>query len=349
MTTRTDDTYLWLDRYAARLGFERLSARLPWDVPPSYLYGVLLILVIDPVLNAWAHASGYRSVFLDNPYFVLQPLALVASIYASRSLVQSYDDVMTEMAVEERTDSPERLTEIVPDWLPWAVFAVGAGYLYVSTFATGLDAIYRTDGPVGVFAGLVINPLVWVPIAAQFLSVYLSLELLAPYRLVTSDVGIHFYDPEGLGGLRPIGELLKQAYYFMMLGLICYALILYHPLAEVQGLERSPLTDVTFTAIWVVTIATVAFAVFTLHRFMHREKRAELQALEAELRSYVDNPWDVKHRTVPDGDADRVAELQRRMEIVSGTNEYPATFSIWSQLLLAVVLPKGVQLFLSGL
>jgi hypothetical protein len=36
---------------------------------------------------------------------------------------------------------------------------------------------------------------------------------------------------------------------------------------------------VIFTAVWVGTVATVTFAVFTLHRFMHREKRREIQRL----------------------------------------------------------------------
>lgn len=43
-----------------------------------------------------------------------------------------------------------------------------------------------------------------------------------------------------------------------------------------------------------------------------------------------------------------VKELEQRTEAVSVTREYPATFSIWTQLLISIVLPKIVQLFLAA-
>jgi hypothetical protein len=39
-----------------------------------------------------------------------------------------------------------------------------------------------------------------------------------------------------------------------------------------------------------LTVATIDFAVFILYRFMHREKREEIQRLEDEPRSYMMNP-----------------------------------------------------------
>lgn len=346
---RSPEHKIWLDRYAETLGFGWLSGKLPGDVPPSYLYAIILILLIDPLLSLWSYVGGYRVVYLDNPYFVLQPLALVTAVYASRSLMASYDAVMDEMDIERRASDDERedILDIVPGWLPWSLFVLGVSIEYMVVASIGLSKIYQTGGPAGLIAWLLVNPLVWVPIAIQFFSVYISIEFLAPWRLVNSGVGIHFMDPEGLGGLRPIGELIKQAYYYMMAGLVAYALILYHPLVEISGPGPTSFTNVTFTTIWLVSIGTVAFAVFTLHRFMHREKREELDNLRQQVRDYVENPYDVADYTVPDDREEEVAELRRRMELVSSTSEYPATFSIWSQLLLAVVIPKAVQLLLS--
>lgn len=338
---------MWLDRYTSKLGFGWLSNQLPGEVPPSYLYGIMLILLIDPVANAWAYFGGYRSIYFDNPYFILQPIGLVASIYVSRSLLQTYDEVMDWMNVEDRADEPDSLTQIVPDWLPWLILLAGAGFFYSNAFIIGLNNIYRTDGLVGIIAALIINPLVWGPIGAQFISVYLSIELLAPYRLMKSEVGIHFFDPERLGGLRPISELVKQTCYYMMLGLILYALIIYHPFFETQGTQTG-VADVVFTGIWLVIIAIILFAILTLHYFMLKEKKEKLCELDRETRDLVENPCDIKQRAVPNDVAKRVEEIEDKMEVVSSTKEYPATFSTWLRLLLGVLSPKGLQLLLAS-
>jgi hypothetical protein len=94
-------------------------------------------------------------------------------------------------------------------------------------------------------------------------------------------------------------------------------------------------------------VATVAFAVLILHQFMREEKRRELHRLDQLFREAVDNPWDIKRYDVDDKKEAFVEELQQRTETVSATREYPATFSIWSQLLISIVLPKAVQLVLA--
>lgn len=98
----------------------------------------------------------------------------------------------------------------------------------------------------------------------------------------------------------------------------------------------------------VLLVATVAFAVFVLHQFMREEKRRELHRLDEMLRDIIDNPWDIKHYDVDDEEEPLVDELTQRAQTVSATREYPATFSIWSQLLISIILPKGVQLLLAA-
>ncbi|ERH14112.1 MAG: hypothetical protein J07HB67_00074, partial [halophilic archaeon J07HB67] len=254
--SQSQEEDIWLDWYASKFGFGWLSDHLPGEIPPSYLYGIVLTLVIDPVTSVWTYFNGYRTVYLDNPYFLLQPVGLVVSIYASRSLLRAYDDVMESMNVEGRADEPTSLTEIVPNWLPWLILLAGVSFFWINAHRIGFGRIYDDSGAVGIVAALVINPLVWGPIGAQFISVYLSIELRAPYQLVNSEVGIHFFDPERLGGLRPLGELIKQTYYYMVIGLILYVLIIYHPLLETQGPPPTTVANVTFTGIWLVTVAT---------------------------------------------------------------------------------------------
>jgi hypothetical protein len=60
--------------------------------------------------------------------------------------------------------------------------------------------------------------------------------------------------------------------------------------AVAAGLQlvRAALDFAAFSTTGIV--ATIGFAVFMLHRFMHREKREEIQRLEDELRPYMLNP-----------------------------------------------------------
>ncbi|ERH10877.1 MAG: hypothetical protein J07HX64_02656 [halophilic archaeon J07HX64] len=185
-------------------------------------------------------------------------------------------------------------------------------------------------------------------LVAQFVAVYLAIEFIAPWRLYKSDIGIDFLDPEGLGGLRPIGELVKHAYYYMASGLVAFALVVYGPIVSAASYGPTATTSIVFTAIWLGTVVTVAFAVLILHLFMRQEKRLELHRLNERLRKTIDNPWDIETYDVDEDKEAQVNELQQRIDMVSSTQEYPATFSIWSQLLLSIVLPKAFQLLLAA-
>jgi hypothetical protein len=334
---------LWLDRYAGYFGFDWLADRLPGSPPPSYVYAVTAVLGWVVVANGVRLYIGTPLLYEINPYFALQPFVLLFAVYGARTLDQSYSRVMDEMRIRDRAADPARLVDIVPSRLPWLLFGVAASVQLVRTVAD-----FGVFKPVGLVANGLIFPFVYVPIIVQFCAIYLAIQVLAPWRLIQSDVGIHFLDPHGVGGMRPLGELIKTAYYFIAVGLVVYALITYAPILASPEWGVSVAAGTIFTSAWIATILTVAFAVFMLHRFMHREKREELQRLEDELRSYVENPWDVTAYSVPDEHRDRVDDIRDRMAQVSATREYPATFNIWSQLLLTIAIPKAIQLVLAN-
>lgn len=343
------DRDLWLDRLARHVGFGRLSRRLPGDIPPSYLFAVILVGSIVPTINAYAYLAGDPVVYIQNPLFVLQPLAIVGGVFGARALRRRYHRVAQEMNLEERAADPEPLLDVVPTWLPWVLFVAALLQIAARVWALGgFGAIYREGGLTMVVGWGILNPL-WSVLAVQFVAVYVGVEIVAPWRLYRSDVGVDFLDPEGLGGLRPIGELVKHAYYYMVAGLIAFALVVYGPVVSAASWGPTATTSVVFTAVWLGTVATVAFAVFVLHQFMREEKRRELHRLDRLFRETVNNPWDIKRYDVDDEKRDSVEKLQQRIETVSATREYPATFSIWSQLLISIVLPKAVQLGLTAI
>jgi hypothetical protein len=330
----------WLDGFASRLGFGRLATHFPGAPSPSIVYALLAVSVPNIITTVYHRINGIPMVYADNPYFALQPVLLVAAVYAARALHREYDLVMKEMRISERANKPDRLLTPTPKWLPWGLF--GIAVLIQFTVPKGITDWDLMDYLFQYF----VFPFVYTPIVVQFFTVYVSIEFIAPWRLSNSDVGIHFLDPQGVGGLRPLGELVKKAYYYVMVGLIGYAFLTYAPFIDSW---TTPLgANILFTAIWVATVVTVAFAVLVLHRFMHRQKRAEIRRLEAELRDLIENPWDVKAYEIPPDKEQEVTDLRDRITRVSDTREYPATFSIWSQLLLSIALPKALQLFLAG-
>lgn len=330
----------WLDAFARKLGFGWLASRLPWNLSPTVVYALVAVSVPNIVATIYHKLLGMPMVYAENPYFALQPILLVVAVLGARSLHREYDSVMEEMRIEERARHPSRLTDPIPPWLPWGLFAVAVVIQFTAPKGIAewdlMDYLFQY----GVF------PFVYTPIVVQFFTVYISIEFIAPLRLSNSGVGIDFLDPQGVGGLRPLGELVKRAYYYVGIGLIGYAFITYGPFLDSWTTPAA--ANVLFTVIWILTVATVAFAVIILHRFMYREKRAEIQKLEDELQTYVENRWDIHSYDFPEEERDAVEELRNRITRVSDTSEYPATFSIWSQLLLSIVLPKVFQLFLAG-
>lgn len=340
-TSNSTDTTLWLDQFVSYLGFGRLAAWLTPSLPPSYLYAIVTV-VGWTVISAGADLFVFQTapIYARNPYFVLQPFILIVGVHGAHSLHRSSRRAIDEMRLQERSSDPDQFVNLVPQWLPWALFAVTAGLQLVRTYADFAD--FTT---VGIVANGFIFPFVYGPILVQFLLVYVTIEFVLPWRLYGSDVGIHFLDPHGVGGLRPLGELVKKAYYYVVAGLVVYALITYAP--GVANWEISAAAGAIFTGAWLTTVATVAFAVLVLHRFLHREKREELRTLEAELHTHIENPWSVREYTVDETSAEEVEDIRQRIDDVSSTREYPATFSIWTQLLLSVVVPKALQLFLA--
>lgn len=333
---------IWLDSLVRPFGFGWLSTRLPGEAPPSLLYAWITVIVTNATTLLYNLFTGGEIIYTTNPYYALEIIMLPAAVLAAHSLHREYDRAMEEMDIADRATDPTPLLEIVPQWLPWGLFTVAVALQFV------FPGPVSTYGVTALFDNFVVLPFVYTPIVVQFFTTYFAIEILAPVRLWRSDIGIEFLDPEGVGGLRPIGELIKRSYYYIAIGLIGYALIIYAPLID-WGWKVSNNANFLFTTIWMISIGGVAFGVFVLHRFLHREKREEVRVLKQRLRSQIENPYDVKSYEVPDTKQASVEDLRERITRVNETSEYPATFSIWSQLLLTVALPKAVQYGLAGL
>jgi type III secretory pathway component EscU len=255
--------------------------------------------------------------------------------------------------VESRTSDPERFDSLVPWKLQlglYAVFFLNAVQQYV--FSQGIDHVLQVGGFPELFAVLVILPLGYGVIISEFLSTYAGILLFFPRKIRKTDFKINFLDPEGLGGLRPVGELMKSAYYFLMVGLIAAAVMLYAP-SIIDSLSGSqygavgPVQEVLFTAAWILAIGLMGYGLAQIHWFMKRTKRKELTRLDKKAREIVDKPFEMKEFEI--SDREKYDEIRMRMDYINSTREYPTTFTMWVQLSIGVILPKAVQLLLSSL
>ena len=138
-----------------------------------------------------------------------------------------------------------------------------------------------------------------------------------------------------------------------MVGIIGFALFVYGPWVFSNNftapVEPSPVIDAVFTISWLLAVGTLAHALYVFHRFMKRQKREKLFELDQQYRELIDGAWDIAEHEWPEEHSDQIEVLENRMERISNTREYPATFAMWTQLIIAVILPKGIQLLLANI
>ena len=345
-----------VSRLVGRLGFDRLARAdgVPLELDALTWYALAVVAVGMGGPQAYNLATGRPIVFVQNPLLVVQAGLLVAAAWATAALHRRYDRVIERSNLTERTEEPARFRGLVPDRLSAALLAAGVGFTLLNAFVLiGVPTLYAAGGPARVFRFVVVAPLGHVPVLATFLATYLSVEAVLPRRLARSDVGLDYLDPEGLGGMRPVGELVKVAYYFIMVGLVAYAVALYGPFVlegtlAYEGLGRpGPVVNLAFTAVWAAAVGTMAYGIYVLHRYMTDQKRETLHRLDRQARAQIDRPWDIEAfdaANPPEG----YVTYREQVDHVTSTKEYPATFTMWTQLLVGIVIPKALQLVLSA-
>lgn len=341
------------ERIANRLGFERMQERVSWLPHPLICWGFGVFVLDLIVLQALKEFTGYTATFLVNPMWAIQPgLILFASIVVVY-LHDRYRAVLEEMDVTARTTDPERFDTLTPHTLRAALYLLFLGYaLWQFGINVGASTITEIGGVAELLGVAVVIPLGYGLVFSEFLATYIGIMLVFPRKIKRTDFQLNFLDPEGLGGLRPAGELMKSTYYFLVIVLIGFLVVLYgpaviDPLTGPEYPDPGLVTNLLFTAVWLLSIVTMVYGLSQIHWFMKRTKREELTRLDRELRSAVTAPFDLD--TFDISDQQRYDETKQRIEYVTNTQEYPTTFTMWLQLLIGLILPKAIQMIMAYL
>lgn len=354
MTLQKPTITTWVDELAASIGIDSLIERTDYDIPPS-VAAVSLILFIDTVPAQLAkEATGRTATILRNPLWLVIPLAILGALLVTRDLQRRLQMAVQEMHFDKRPTDVDLTEQMISDRLRWSLFLASAALVIINNlvFVT-VPVILATDGIPGMIGNFVFTPFVYTPVIIDFVVTFLGIQIVIPRRMKNSNIELDFLDPEGLGGLRPIGELIKHSYYYVMLGIIAFALFVYGPTLFPDTLSApvtpSPLIDSLFTFAWIAGVAAVGYSLYVFHRFMHQQKRDKLFELDRQYRDLVDHPWEISRHRIPEDTKGEVDRIKSRMDQVTSTKEYPATFAMWTQLIIGLILPKSVQLLLSGI
>lgn len=342
---------VWLDRIAAIFGFDWLADRVPLAVSPAMLFVASVVFVDTFALEFGRYLAGGQMTFIRNPFVLLGEGGggLLIAVYGIRQLHGEYENAKMRLQLDQRLADTSAFETLGSDTVRWVGYAVGAGVLlFQAVFVLGPAEILALDGYVGLLGNFVFIPFFYVPVVVDFCVTYFAIQVLLPRNIKHSELGLDFLDPENMGGLRPIGELLKHSYYYFVLLFVSFALFIYAP-ELFPGLFHSPfdpglLANIAFTGGWVASAALLAYGIHTLHVFMQREKAEELQRLDRRVKEEVEEPWDIQNFKKPDDG--EYEEIRSRMQYVTATREYPATFTIWSQLLISILIPKAIQTLL---
>ncbi|MFB6068732.1 MAG: hypothetical protein ABEJ90_02275 [Halobacterium sp.] len=349
----TDDPLL-TDVLADRLGFAWLSARLPWAVPPLYLYAGAFVFLDLGVVNTYLHLFTDRShAFLANPFTLAIPAFVVTAATGVRYMASSYRDAVDDLRLGERSDAGD---------VPFASFTasfrttaalyavVVAGYWgYLAWQGMGEYVGSLGAGPTAVI-GLVVYPLGFIPVAVQFVVLFASIHVLLPKRIAELRPKPAFLDPRDLGGFYPVGELLKRSYYLYTACLLLYLAYVYGPVLAPLGIDT--IADVGapqaayFTFLWLFGLAAIGNSVYRIHRVMADEKEAQLRRLEDQLHDIVDDPYDISTADLHDNR--EFENVQRRLEQVRAMNAYPTTAFASTQILVSVLVPQLTQVALEA-
>jgi hypothetical protein len=338
-------------RIAYRLGFRKLQDRFTWLPHPLICWGLGMVFFDVVILQGLKELAGYQATFFVNPIWVLSPAMALLTPFAVVYLHRRYDSVLKEIDVESRTDSPKIFQTLVTQKLRIGLYVIAIGYsLYLFLADYGIDTITQIGGLAELIGVTVVLPLGYGIIYSEFLATYIGIIICFPRKVRYTDFQLNFLDPEGLGGLRPAGELMKTAYYLLIAGLInsavqSYLPALITPLTGSSYPEPGLYTDIVFTSVWLLSIATMVYGLAQIHWFMKREKRKKLTKLDRAKRELVKNPFNVSQLEITK--TKEYDAIQTRIDHVTATQEYPTTFTMWFQILIGLILPKAVQYVLS--
>jgi hypothetical protein len=340
---------LLIEKMANLFMFDKLSEKLPGrDIYPPYLFLGFFLFVGVGVVGGYEHF--FTEYSYSNPFVLAGPVALIIAIIGIRYMSKAYLNVLESLPVDKNTNT-EPLNEIISIRTKVVVYVIAILTVYATILFIGISNIIENTSPVGNAspAQFIINYLIvweigYIPFVVEFGLIYLGIHFFIPRRIKKADLNLFYYDPRNMGGFGSVGQLLKRSYYLYTAGLLLFFVLVYGgfiiPTIEPAfGLGMIPF--LFFSGAWLLGVISIGYSMLTMHRIMSKKKEKRIREIEEEIREIIDNPHDINSSEVTD--KEQFEDLNRRLEHVKDTREYPATVTMWSQIAISVLLPQVLQ------
>lgn len=340
---------LLIEQVARLYRFDRLATKLPGsDIYPPYLMLAVAFVIDFGVVNTYKMMTGYQHIVIANPPVIAGWTGIWLAAIGIRYMTANYSDAVEYIGKHNSESDTEiaGLQRLVSSRTKWAVLGVAAVSEYVFIlFISGLDTVLAFEGPAGLVNVLFVHEFLLLPFVAEFAVVYFSVHFLVPKQIHKADINLFHYDPRNMGGFAAIGQLLKRSYYLYTAGLLLYFTLVYGPFILPFGNDpaKPGLTAALFfSAAWLVGLASIAYSMLRMHQIMASQKEQRIQELEDDLQTVIEKSHDITSATITD--RTEYDDIQQRLNQVRSTRVYPATFTMWSQIAISVLLPQALQI-----
>lgn len=338
---------LLIEWLAAQFGFDRLAERLPGNIASRYLYLCTFLFLDAGIINIYIHFyTESAHVFIDQPYVIVAPIGLLLAAAGIRYFATGYATAIDSLPLKDSFTESTEFKQFISLRSKIVVYAIAVTGMYLFTlFVVGIDNIVAAEGQLSLLNYLLIWQLGYLPFIIEFGILYFGIHILLPRRIAKADISMFFYATRNMGGFAPIGQLLKYSYYFFTAGLLLYFILVYGPVlfsfggtvAVTPGLIEAAL----FSTAWIGGVGSITYSMWTIHRVMAAEKAERIDEIEAEMEDTIDNPYDINNSSV---DMEQLEDIRQRRQEIRDTRVYPASFTMWSQIVMSVLLPQALNL-----
>jgi len=348
---RTYGETLWIECATKRLN-DAILPNIPiskkW-IPSPYIYLGLLIFLDAVVLNFIQYMRFGTAVLIDNPSWILLPLTVVLGLFANRYMRDRYAEAIEEIQIDRRVDgTTEGFDRLVPADFKRNIFFLFLTVYYTYLFVSGrIFTIVTYEGMTGLIGWLLIGPIGYGLILIETAIMYFSLHFFLPRRFNKYDVKIDFFDTQNLGGLQPVGEILKNSYYLFNTAVILFTVMLYAPflLSRYLYTPYNPpdilVVSVVFI-LWGVGVLSIGYSFWKLHQYMRNARRNFLSEFDKRLDHMISNRYEVDPK-----DDEMRQWFERRKHIIEEarqTREFPAHRLVGIKMLLSAIFPILIEI-----
>lgn len=342
---RFRDTLL-IEKFASIFHFDDISTSLfgSETYGPHLLLGSMITLSYAfraPLLLAEPWRLATSTTLIGGLW-----LGLLGALY----MRNGYATAVAQLQLGDRQKDHDhsQFERIVPLRIQIAIFIIAVVATYPNVFfGMGLNTLISEEGMWPVLVRLFIAvPLAYYPVVIDVGTMFFFVHFQLPRRLAKSDLNLFFYDPRNMGGFAPIGQLLKRSYYIYTGGLLAYFFFIYIPIIFSRFIQSSyeipQAIGVFFSLAWLAGLLSIGYSMWKIHTLMAEKKEQRLQELEGDLRSIIKNPYDIRSSSV--SEEARLEKINRQLDHVRSMKEYPTTFTMWSQILISVILPQVLNM-----